>query len=81
MTKKPINRNTATKDELMTITDIGETRPGMFIKDRSKAALNLELLKLIKNITCRTMFLTLIQNNRQAREACKAIPQTLIQNC
>jgi hypothetical protein len=34
----------------MTITDIGETRPGMFIKDRSKAALNLESLKLINGV-------------------------------
>ena len=34
----------------MTITDIGETRPGMIIKDRSKAALNLESLKLINGI-------------------------------
>ena len=50
MSKKPININTATKDELMTITDIGETRPGMFIKDRSKAALNLESLKLINGV-------------------------------
>jgi hypothetical protein len=106
----------------MTITDRGEKRSGMIIKDRSKAALNLESLKLINGVpshiwdpnlnfqlwniywviyyfnfipilaktnklsvrqelTCRTIFLTLIQNNRQARDTCKAIPQTLIQNC
>jgi DNA uptake protein ComE-like DNA-binding protein len=41
MSKKPININTATKDDLMTITDRGEQRSGMIIKDRSKAALNL----------------------------------------
>ena len=41
MSKKPININTATKDDLMTITDRGEHRSGMIIKDRSKAALNL----------------------------------------
>jgi DNA uptake protein ComE-like DNA-binding protein len=41
MSKKPININTATKDELMTITDRGEKRSGMIIKDSSKAALNL----------------------------------------
>jgi DNA uptake protein ComE-like DNA-binding protein len=41
MSKKPININTATTDELMTITDRGETRSGMIIKERSKAALNL----------------------------------------
>jgi hypothetical protein len=36
-----IYTNTATKDELMTITDRGEKRSGMIIKDSSKAALNL----------------------------------------
>ena len=41
MSKKLININTATKDELMTIIDIGEKNPGMIIKDRSKAALNI----------------------------------------
>jgi DNA uptake protein ComE-like DNA-binding protein len=41
MSKKPININTATKDELMTITDRGEKSSGMIIKDSSKAALNL----------------------------------------
>jgi DNA uptake protein ComE-like DNA-binding protein len=44
MSKKPNNINTATKDEFMTITDRGENRSGMIIKDRSKAALNLESL-------------------------------------
>ena len=40
MSKKPININTATKDELMTITDIGETRPGM-IKGSSELRITL----------------------------------------
>ena len=34
----------------MTIPDIGEKRSGMIIKDRSKAALNLESLKLIDGV-------------------------------
>jgi hypothetical protein len=41
LTLESININTATKDDPMTITDRGEQRSGMIIKDRSKAALNL----------------------------------------
>lgn len=50
MSKKPININTATKHELMTISDIGEKRSGLIIIERSKAALALESLKLIDGI-------------------------------
>ena len=50
MSKKPININTATKDEFMTITDRGEKKSGMIIKDRWKTALNLESLKLIDGV-------------------------------
>jgi chromosome segregation ATPase len=50
MSKKPNNINTATKDEFMTIIDRREKRSGMIIKERSKAALNLESLKLINGV-------------------------------
>jgi hypothetical protein len=42
MSKKPINIDTATKDELMTITDRGEKRSGMIIKDNNFRSFNSE---------------------------------------
>ena len=45
-----ININTATKEQLVTIKEIGEKRAALIIQDRNKAPLTLESLKLIPGI-------------------------------